>query len=125
LHAKIGERKISNVQDKNKWHRCATALLGRIARALEIPTNERAIRSNKGGPAIGGEVTMSAPKFGVYVHLHCPWNAYGEEDRVGGNYARKATESDPYGGGMDKPNHSFQYTTAEALTSMLASIAAK
>lgn len=113
------------MRDKLKWHRCATALLGRVAKALAIPTDKRTIRSNKGGNAVGGEVTMSAPEFGVYVHLACPWNSYGEEDRIGANYARKATVADPYGTGMDKPNHFFQYTTADKLVETLAWIAAK
>lgn len=113
------------MRDKNKWHRCATALLGRVARELGIPRDERTIRSNKGGNAVGGEVTMSAPIFGVYVHLACPWNSYGEAESIGLNYARRATVDDPYGTGMDKPNHSFQYTTATALVELLRNLGAK
>jgi hypothetical protein len=93
--------------NKDKWHKCALAMMVRIARELGIEKDARTIRSNKGGNAAGGEVTMSAPDFGVYVHLACPVNSYGEEDRIGCNYARRATEADPYGTGIDKPNHYF------------------
>jgi hypothetical protein len=95
--------------NKLYWHRQTTAFLVRVAKALGIAQVERSIRSNKGGPAVGGEVTMSAPKFGVYVSLACPVNAYGEKDWIGASYARKATIADPYGAGMDKPNHSLAH----------------
>jgi hypothetical protein len=93
------------MQDKNKWHRRTTAFMGQVAKELGIPRNKRTIHSNKGGNAVGGEVTMSAPEFGVYVHLTCPVNSYGMEDRIGSNYVRRATADDPYGTAIDKQNH--------------------
>ncbi|MCI0557189.1 MAG: hypothetical protein MN733_01750 [Nitrososphaera sp.] len=104
--------------DKYKWHRRAIAKLTSVARELGIETKDRKIRSNKGGNAVGGEVTMSAPGFGVYVHLHCPINSYGEKS-FGGSYARRATQDDPYGTGIDKPNHLFQYTTKKDLVNLI------
>lgn len=105
--------------DKNQWHRKTTALLASVARKLAIPTNARKIRSNKGGPAVGGEVTMSAPEFGVYVHLACPVNAYGERDTIGANYMRRATPQDPYGTGMDKPNRMFSYASDDCIVELV------
>lgn len=104
--------------NKQKWHKCATAMMVRVARELGIETCDRKIRSNKGGNAVGGEVTMSAPKFGVYVHLTCPVNSYGESELpYAANYMRRCTPDDPYGTGMDKPNHHFPtYTPAELVT---------
>lgn len=100
--------------------------MGRVARELGIPRDERTIRSNKGGNAVGGEVTMSAPEFGVYVHLGCPFNSYGEAYHgLSSNYARKATVDDPYGTGIDKPNHFFHYTTATDLVELLRNLGAK
>lgn len=114
------------MNNKTKWHRYATALLGRIARELGINKEDRDIHSNKGGNAVGGEVTMSAPKYGIYVHLACPVNSYGEyEGPFGVNYVRKASETDPYGSGMDKPNHCFHYTTESDLVDLCKRVGGK
>lgn len=111
------------MRDKAKWHRCAVALLGRVARALDIPRDERTIRSNKGGNAVGGEVTMSAPIFGVYIHLACPWNSYGESELpFAANYARKASPDDPYGTRVEARNYMFQSLTGDEIVKLLKSI---
>lgn len=109
-------------KDKNYWHSRMRAQLGRVAKRLGISSTKRVIRSNKAGPAIGGEVTMSAPEFGVYVHISCPRNGYGQTCWTGCNYIRRATEADPYGVGMDKPNHTLLTTTDDAIVAMIQKV---
>lgn len=99
------------VESKDRWHAKNRALLSRVAAKLGIATKDRKVSSNKGGPAVGGEVTLVAPTFGVYVSLSCPVNAYGEANWCGVSYARRATVADPYGTGTDKPNHTFDATS--------------
>ena len=118
----------SQLSQKDRWHRETVAFVRRVAKLLGLRASDRAIRSNKGGPAVGGEVTMSAPGFGVYLHLSCPLNSYGEPDisvgmSLGAHYARKATHDDPYGGGFDKPNHSFHWMSEDQLAEKLQKIA--
>lgn len=108
--------------DKNSWHSRTRAQMGRIAKRLGILSHARVIRSNKGGPAVGGEVTMSAPEFGIYVHLSCPVNAYGQQDWIGCSYARKATVQDPYGTSMESRNHTILGTDDDSIVRMVESI---
>ena len=89
---------------KVDWHRRTTALLVLVAKDLAIPTAERTIRSNKAGPAVGGEVTMSAPKRGLYVTLGCPIDGYGDSIPLSFSYARTCTIADPYGVGRQHLN---------------------
>ena len=111
-----------NATTKAAWHRQAIALLGKVSRQLEIPTGERTIRSNKAGPAVGGEVTMSAPKFGIYIHLSCPIDGYGNDDAsywAGTNFARGCDEKSPYGSALRFPNRSLPATpTLEDIVSL-------
>lgn len=95
--------------DKATWHRKTTALLVRVARELGIPTAERTIRSNRAGPAVGGEVTMSAPIYGVYVSLACPYNGYGDTDLWAFSFYRGACPESPYGTGLQFPNQQIPH----------------
>ncbi len=95
--------------NKDTWHRTYLRWLGQVAKELGIPTEERTIRSNKAGPAVGGEVTMSAPIFGIYVNLACPQNSYDEwVDRFSFSYARGCSLECPYGTSMRFPNYSAE-----------------
>lgn len=111
--------------DKNLWHTRTRTMMVRIAKNLGIPTNNRTIRSNKGGPAVGGEVTMTAPEFGIYVSLACPVNAYGEQAWIGGSYVRKASTDDPYGTSMTRPNHSLQSNNENDVLRMIQTVKGK
>ena len=76
-----------------------------VANELGIQPVHCRISSNKGGNAVGGEVTFSAPQWGIFINLSSPINGYGEPDLCGASYARKATPQDPYGAGPSSPNH--------------------
>lgn len=52
---------------KNNFHRTYLAVLGRIAQELGLNVGDYEIRSNKGGPAVLGEVTLHADK--VYIQV--------------------------------------------------------
>lgn len=108
--------------DKNHWHARTRSMMTRIAKRLGIPTHTRTIRSNKGGPAVGGEVTMTAPEFGIYVSLACPVNAYGQQDWIGGSYVRKASPDDPYGTSMTRPNHTLHKNDEDTVVRMIETV---
>lgn len=108
--------------NKSQWHSRTRAMMTRVAKRLGISTTARKITSNKGGPAVGGEVTMTAPEFGIYVSLACPVNAYGEKDWIGRSYARKASPDDPYGTSMTHPNHSIANADEDSVVRMIETI---
>lgn len=63
LHAYTDE----DAQRKERFHRDAHEFLRSLAKALELPAGSYAIRSNRGGCAVSGEVTLHAEH--LYVQL--------------------------------------------------------
>jgi hypothetical protein len=100
--------------NKDTWHRTYVRWLGQVAKELGIPTKERTIRSNKAGPAVGGEVMMSAPIFGIFVNLACPRNSYNEAEYPAYSYARGCSPDCPYGTSMRFPNYGAESTLLRA-----------
>jgi hypothetical protein len=56
----------TSAHNKQQFHTCGRALLTELARLLGI--GEAAIRSNKGGIAVPGEVTLHSEQ--LYIQLH-------------------------------------------------------
>ncbi len=80
-------------QAKKAFHLNARKALKRLAAALELPAGTFEIRSNAGGPAVSGEVTLHAETLYVQVSqfaFSAPGNGIlirsckGRKDYVGG-----------------------------------------
>lgn len=76
---------------KDRFHRTATARMRTLADELGLEPGSYGIRSNKGGPAVSGEVTLHHEK--VYVQASQPFGGGngllvrtcdGQRDYVGG-----------------------------------------
>ena len=52
---------------KSHFHRRARALLKRLAVALEMPKDSYRIRTNRGGPAVSGEVALQGERITVQI----------------------------------------------------------
>ena len=91
---------------KVQFHRKARALLKRLAGALDLPKDSYRIRTNRGGPAVSGEVTLQGERVTVQItqsgmgrnHDVVYRRCAGVDDHVGGTnlYASAAElEAEP------------------------------
>ncbi len=77
---------------KPRFHRMARALLKRLAAALELPRGSYRIRTDRGGPAVSGEVVLQDERFTVQIaqssigrdHDVLYRRSAGSKDHVGG-----------------------------------------
>ena len=77
---------------KCEFHRLARRQLGRLAKALDLPSGSYDLRSNMAGIAVSGEITLHAAR--VYVQTSQPFGGFdsgiliricnGRKDYVGG-----------------------------------------
>jgi hypothetical protein len=51
--------------NKAAFHRAGVALLRKVAQDLGLKSGEYDVRSNKGGPAVGGEIWLSTDKLNI------------------------------------------------------------
>jgi len=58
---------VENAQRKDQFHRLGTVLLRSLADALGLSPDQYALRSNRGGMAVSGEVTLHADD--IYIQL--------------------------------------------------------
>lgn len=58
-------------EKKNKFHRMGRKVCKEIAAALELPENSFDIRSNKGGVAVSGEITLHGESIYVQISRGC------------------------------------------------------
>ncbi|MEZ5936311.1 MAG: hypothetical protein R3F54_31305, partial [Alphaproteobacteria bacterium] len=86
---------------KVQFHRKARALLKRLAVALELSKDSYRIRTNRGGPAVSGEVALQGERIYVQItqssmgrdHDLLYRRCTGAEDHVGGpNHYASAAE---------------------------------
>lgn len=56
---------------KLSMHSAGRAFLQKLARDLGLQTHEREIRSNRGGLAVSGEVTLDAPGLYLWLQESC------------------------------------------------------
>ena len=71
----VGAEDISGYNDlaqarKDTFHRFGAIVLRALADAMHLPPSSYTVRSNKGGIAVGGEVTLHSDEF--YVQLGVP-----------------------------------------------------
>lgn len=81
-----------NYEAKEKFHRAARAVCARIAQTLGLAKDSYEIRSNKGGIAVSGEVTLHSEEFYIQFSQHCFGKTSimyrkvnGRKDYTGGN----------------------------------------
>lgn len=77
---------------KAKFHHLAPIRLRKLAAALGLEKGAYAIRSNKGGIAVSGEITLHGEQ--VYVQVSQPWGGHD----TGVLYRRCNGRKDYYGG---------------------------
>lgn len=86
--------------NKARFHSAGRALLAKLAQELHLTTDQRNIRSCKGGPAIMGEVILHTDEIYVQVHSHGVMfrTCNGRKDYSGGhnNFASHAVLNDPH-----------------------------
>lgn len=66
-----------NTEAKNKFHRVAKKALKTIAESLGLHPDQYDLRSNKGGIAVSGEITLHADN--LYVQISQPCMGPGHE----------------------------------------------
>jgi|GEM_PF-6217772 len=71
--------------DKRRFHRMGSTFLRQIARHLGLPKTSYEIRSNKGGPAVPGEITLHGENIYIQVHERSILfrRCYGRHDYTG------------------------------------------
>lgn len=77
---------------KRQFHRLAHRQLGRLAKALDLPTGSYDMRSNMAGIAVSGEITLHAEC--IYIQASQPFGGFdsgllirtcnGRKDYIGG-----------------------------------------
>ena len=107
---------MTKLSPKDLWHRRTASKLRKVAEQVS-PGAE--VRSNKAGPAIGGEVILHGDR--VYCLLTCPFTGYGDKEALpwGLGYARRCDGKKDYHGG---PNHTIHDDTVEGLCRLLGEI---
>ena len=85
-----GNFEYSDNQDKEKFHKKGMAVCRLIAQELGLTSEQRQIRSNMGGIAVSGEVTLHADNVYIqfsktnlgpqFMYRHCN----GQKDYLGG-----------------------------------------
>jgi hypothetical protein len=64
--------------DKEAFHKEGKAVLRKVAKALNLDKGEFEVRSNKGGIAVSGEVTLHTDKLYIQVS-QSPFSSSGRE----------------------------------------------
>lgn len=91
LRAAVAKDLSYNHHNKEAYHNAAKAVLRKVATAIGVRTEERDIRSCKGGIAVAGEVTLHTE--GLYLQIrpnsHLPFDVMfrscqGRKDYTGG-----------------------------------------
>lgn len=79
-----------NQEAKDKFHRAAKKALKKIAEDIGLNKEEYDLRSNKGGIAVSGEVTLHGDKIYIQISKECMPNTeimyracYGRKDYCG------------------------------------------
>lgn len=106
------ERSRGKLSPKDLWHRRTAAKLRKVAPGADI-------RSNKAGPAVGGEVILHDDR--VYIQLTCPIDGYGRNLLLtwGKGYARRVQGRKDYHGG---PNYTIHDDSLDGLRKLHAEL---